>query len=73
MTSLEENLNPAAAQLYRTALRASLFRLLNDVDFPGQLAQQGRAWLQAERRSTLDLERFKERCVQVLREIRTTR
>lgn len=68
MTGLTDALNGPAADLYRTTLRNACFTLLNHLDFPGEKAQAGRAWLQAERRSTLDLERFRDRARTVLRD-----
>jgi hypothetical protein len=70
MQGLANTLNEPAQQLYRKVLRDSIFRLLNEVDFPGKEAQAGRTWVQQPGRSIHDLERLKERCLERLKEVR---
>jgi hypothetical protein len=73
MTGLSEKLNPPARDVYRSTLRDTCFRLLNDVDMPGKLAQKGRTWLQSARREIPELERFKERILEVTQENRNSK
>jgi len=70
MTGLAAILNEPGQQLYRTALRNSIFRLLDDEDFPAEEAQAGRTWVEASGRSTQALERLMDRCIERLREVR---
>ena len=73
MTGLAETMNPPARDVYRSTLRDTCFKLLNSVDMPGDKAQAGRKWLQSARREIPELERFKERILEVTKENRDSK
>jgi hypothetical protein len=70
MVGLTAYLNSAAAQLYHTSLHATCLRLLATDELPTEQARAGRAWLEKPGRTTYDIERFRERLIERLREVR---
>ena len=70
MNGLADKLNDKGAQLYRTSIRNLCLRLLADEAMPAAEAEAGRAWLEEPNRTTRDIERLKDRTIDLLREMR---
>jgi hypothetical protein len=70
MVGLATYLNSAAAQVYDALLRKACLGLLDTGKLPVDQAQAGRDWLQKPNLTTYDIERFRERLLERLREVR---
>lgn len=70
MVGLATYLNSAGAQVYHAMLQKTCLALLDTGKLPAEQAQAGRDWLEQPDRTTYDIERFRERLLERLREVR---